>query len=77
MTVPYIQKEQGGSVMRFNTGASLFLGNTALLFGSELPTVTASAGAVYFRSDGSASNIYVNTSTGVSGSVWKGASLFS
>lgn len=76
MTQPLIQKEQGASVMRFYTGASFFLGNTHLGFGSDLPVYSASPGAVYFRSDGSASNMYVNVSTGTTGSVWKGASIF-
>ena len=76
-----IYTEQGGSVMRFETGASLFLGNTGFYFGSDLPTFAAVSGAVYFRGGtgaGSAANIYVNvTNSASTGAVWKGASLFS
>jgi hypothetical protein len=81
-----IIREQGGSVLTLNSGASLVaaagakvnLGDTQLLFGTgNAPTVSASPGSVYFRSDGSVSNIYINVSTGTTGSVWKGASIFS
>lgn len=78
-----IYKEQGGSVQRIGSGGSLnvesggrvALGNTTFHFGQDVPVFSASPGAVYFRSDGSAAGIYVNTSTGNSGSVWASASL--
>lgn len=76
MAQPLINREQGASVMRFSTGASLFLGNVHLGFGPEKPSHSTSPGAVYFRSDGSASNMYINVSTGTTGSVWKSASIF-
>jgi hypothetical protein len=37
--------------------------------------VSASPGAVFFRSDGANSNIYVNVSSGTAGSVWKSACI--
>lgn len=76
MAQPLIVREQGASVMRFKTGASMFLGNTMIRFGQAIPTESASPGAVYFRSDGSASNFYINTSDGTTGSLWKSASVF-
>ena len=67
-----IIREQGASVMRFNTGATLWLGSTQVLFGTNTPAGTiATPGAIYFRTEGSASNMYINTSNGVSGSVWR------
>ena len=67
----------GGS-LQVDSGADFSLGNTRFLFGSDTPpTVSASPGAIYFASDGSASNLYVNVSSGTTGSVWKGASIFS
>lgn len=84
-------REPGGSKLRVASGGSyevesggqatfadgaIKLGNTVINFGTDIPTATASPGAVYFRSDGSISNIYVNVSDGATGSVWKGASLF-
>jgi len=79
-----INRQQGGSELSFEStaslnvlaGAAVNFGNTRLYFGQDIPTLAASPGALYFRSDGSASNMYVNTSDGVSGSVWKGASVF-
>lgn len=66
-----------GASLNFAGTPAITFGNTTLLFGTDIPTaITASPGAVYFRSDGSISNIYVNTSSGTSGSVWKGASIF-
>lgn len=76
-----IYTEQGGGVMRFESGAALHLGDSQFYFGSDLPTFAAVAGAVYFRGGvdaGSAANIYINiTNSASTGAVWKGASLFS
>lgn len=84
-------REPGGSKLRVASGgsyeaesgaeakfadATAKFGNTVIRFGADIPTLTASPGAVYFRSDGSISNIYINVSDGATGSVWKGASLF-
>ena len=65
-----------GASLNFSGTPAIAFGNTTILFGTDIPTATASPGAIYFRSDGSVSNIYVNTSSGTSGSVWKGASIF-
>lgn len=77
--------EQGGSVLRVDSGGSIniqagggfFLGNNQVLFGTidDPPTVSASPGSIFVRSDGSASNFYVNTSDGTAGSVWAPASI--
>lgn len=40
------------------------------------PTESASPGSLWIRSDGSKSALYVNISSGTTGSVWAGASLF-
>ena len=95
--------EQGGSVLRVDSGGSISLqaggaitgtgtvtaasitvsdsgafqlgANVQVMFAasaaapSGLP-VSASPGAIFFRSDGANSAGYVNTSDGVSGSVW-------
>ena len=34
------------------------------------PTESAVPGSIFLRSDGSVSNVYINTSTGAAGSVW-------
>ena len=68
------QVESGGRA-DFADGATTY-GNTVINFGEDIPTAIASPGAVYLRSDGSISNIYLNVSDGSAGSVWKGASLF-
>lgn len=70
--------EQGAATMRAVEGGSVYFGNTQILFGAANPTgaaISASPGAVYFRSDGSASNFYVNVSDGTAGSVWASASI--
>ena len=68
------------------TGASitavtrLWLGsNIEFMWGqiNAVPTVSASPGSIFIRSDGSMSRLYINMSEGaegVSGSVWKTAS---
>ena len=63
--------------MNISSGGYFALGNSQFLFGAatDPPTVTASPGAFYFRTDGSASNFYVNTSDGTAGSVWAPASI--
>ena len=57
-------------------GGPLFLGNVQILSSASNgnPTMTASPGSLFIRTDGSMSGIYVNISDGVSGSVWKTAS---
>lgn len=59
-----------------SNGGAFFLGSNVQIFWaasaaapSGLP-VSASPGAVFFRSDGANSAGYVNTSTGAAGSVW-------
>lgn len=85
-----IIKEQGGSVLNVASGGSLnvqsggafFIGNVQFISAASnegpggLP-VSASPGAIFIRSDGSVSNLYVNVSSGTAGSVWKSASIFS
>ena len=77
--------EQGGSVLRVDSGGSInvqagggfFLGNNQILFGTLIdhPAVSAKPGSIFLRTDGSASNFYVNTSDGTAGSVWASASI--
>ena len=73
-----INAKSGASIV-VDTGGAFFLGGMQLMFAvtSSPPTVSASPGSVFFRSDGSASNYYVNVSTGTAGSVWKSASIYS
>lgn len=59
----------------FFSGAKMRFGNSEVLFGSDVPAENASPGSVYFRSDGSASKFYINSSTGESGSVWGAVNL--
>lgn len=67
----------GGS-LTVATGGAVFLGNVQLLFAASnsppggLP-VSASPGSIFFRSDGSMSRLYINTSSGTAGSVWTAA----
>ena len=84
MPQPLIIREQGASVMTFKSGASLNfesgaafkIGNANQYSGTAIPVFSASPGAVYWRSDGSASNMFINVSSGTTGSVWKSASIF-
>lgn len=39
--------------------------------GRNVPTHSASPGAIHYRSDGSMSNVYQNISDGAAGSVWR------
>ena len=51
--------------------------NIELIWGkiNTVPSISASPGSIFIRSDGSMSRLYVNVSDGgVSGSVWKTAS---
>jgi hypothetical protein len=60
----------GGSI-NVESGGGFFLGNTQVLFGSTVPTVSASPGSLYIYTNGSASNWYINTSDGgAAGSAW-------
>ena len=77
--------EQGGSVLRVDSGGSinvlagggLFLGDVQFLSATIIdpPAVSAAPGSIFLRTDGSASNFYVNTSDGTAGSVWASASM--
>ncbi|WP_455218606.1 hypothetical protein [Kaarinaea lacus] len=66
---------QSGASLSLAAGAGLDLGVVQIMWAasaaapSGLP-VTASPGAVFFRSDGANSAGYINTSDGTSGSVW-------
>jgi hypothetical protein len=69
-----------GSITVVVGAGALFIGNAQALYGASstgpagLP-VSASPGSIFFRSDGSVSNIYINVSTGTAGSVWKSACI--
>ena len=77
--------EQGGSVLRVDSGGSInvlagggfFFGDAQLLFGTIIdpPAVEAAPGSIFIRTDGSASNMYMNISDGTAGSVWTGACI--
>jgi hypothetical protein len=75
-----INVKSGASIV-IDTGGAFFLGGAQFIFAASaegpagLP-VSASPGSVFFRSDGSASNFYINVSTGAAGSVWKSASIY-
>ena len=58
-------------------GAFFLGGCVQILFGYSVdaPTVLALPGSIFFRSNGSVSNIYVNTGVDNAGSVWSSACL--
>lgn len=74
-----LQTFQAGACLTVNYGASndsawSFItpnGTIAFSSGRNAPAFAASPGAVYYRTDGSMSNVYINSSDGVSGSVWR------
>ena len=68
ITATSLNVDQSGGAVQLGTYVQLFF-NASTTSPSGLP-VTASPGAVFFRSDGLQSSVYINTSDGVSGSVW-------
>jgi adhesin HecA-like repeat protein len=78
-----IETFQAGASLTINHGASdtsLWRLNASpnlvsIFFnaGRDVPTYSASPGALYFRSDGSVSAMYWNISSGTTGSVWRSA----
>ena len=65
-----------GASVTVATGANFNFNGVEILTGRNAPAATASPGSLYLRSDGSMSKPYVNVSSGVSGSIWKGASIY-
>jgi hypothetical protein len=80
-----IYTEQGGSVLRVESGGSVYITGPLTLsdgtyspsfsVGRNVPAHSASPGSLYIRSDGSVSGLYVNKSSGTTGSVWGAASV--
>jgi hypothetical protein len=81
-----VYTEQGGSVLRVETGGSVVVkgpltlydgggtNSTMITVGTGIPTHSASPGALYIRSAGSVSGLYINKSLDTSGSLWAAAS---
>ena len=83
-----IHHEQGGSVLTVQSGGSVNLEaggalkiNAAQILSAastsspEAGNVLAAPGSFFLRVDGSMSNLYVNISDGISGSIWRGACI--
>jgi hypothetical protein len=68
ITATSLNVDQSGGAMQLGTYVQVFFG-AITTSPSGLP-FTASPGAVFFRSHGSESSVYINTSDGISGSVW-------
>jgi len=57
--------DSSGIMINFANGVNFYVGRI-----NEVPVITASPGALFLRSDGSVSGLYINRSSGVSGSIW-------
>ena len=64
----------GGSITVAD-GGGFSIGNVGISTGKNAPAAAASPGAVYIRTDGSMSNLYINISSGTTGSVWRSACI--